>query len=67
MEQETKEFLDLEEVAEYLGVSARTIYRYIKDPLNPLPTFRINLRTIRVNKDELDAWLQNYKRQEGML
>lgn len=56
-----KEFLDLTEVATYLGVSIYTVYRYINDEKNPLPTFYISSKTIRVKKEELDKWLEDYK------
>lgn len=59
-----KEFLSLEEVAEYLGVHINTIYKYLKDEQNPLPTFRISERIIRVKKSELDAWLKAYKEEK---
>ena len=60
--QEYKEFMDLEEVAKYLGVSISTVYRYIRDRKNPLPTFQISKQIIRVKKVELDIWLENYKK-----
>lgn len=60
--QEIKEFMDLEEVATYLNVSISTIYRYIKDRNNPLPTFQISKQIIRVKKEDLDSWLENYKK-----
>lgn len=57
-----QEFMDLEQVATYLGVSISTIYRYIADKENPLPTFNISKKTIRVKKSELDKWLESYKK-----
>lgn len=57
-----KEFFNLEEVAEYIGVKISTVYSYIKDEKNPLPTFQINGKVIRVKKSELDAWLENYRK-----
>ena len=58
-----KEFLDLEQVAEYLNVHISTIYRYIRDIKNPLPTFNISRKIIRVKKDDLDRWLETYKKE----
>lgn len=56
-----KEFLSLEDVAEYLGVHINTVYKYMKDGDRPLPTFRISGRILRVKKSELDEWLKSYK------
>lgn len=60
---EYKEFLTLEEVADYLGVKISTVYTYLKDEKNPLPSFQLNAKTIRVKKLELDEWLENYRKE----
>ncbi len=57
-----KEFLDLNEVAEYLGVHISTIYRYIHSKTNPLPAVQISKAKIIVRKSELDSWLEEYKK-----
>lgn len=59
-----KEFLTLPDIAKYLGVHVTTIYRYIKDEKNPLPRFELNNKTILVKKNELDAWLENYRKEQ---
>jgi len=58
-----QEFISLDQVAKYLGVNVSTIYRYIRDENNPLPTFQINEKTIRVKKSELQDWLENYRKE----
>lgn len=58
---EQLEFMDVEEVATYLGVSISTVYRYIKDSDNPLPHFHILGKTLRVDRLELDRWLESYR------
>jgi len=63
MEDIYTQFLDLEQVAEYLGVHINTVYKYLKDEKNPLPSFRVSERTIRVKKVELDKWLETYKKE----
>lgn len=60
-----KDFMDLQEVADYLGLHINTIYKYIKDEENPLPTFQISDRVIRVKKVDLDSWLENYRENGG--
>ena len=64
-QEEYKEFMDLAEVARYLGVHINTIYKYIRDKKNPLPTFQISDRIIRVKKEELDKWIENYRKNGG--
>jgi excisionase family DNA binding protein len=59
-----KEFLDLVELGEYLGISMSTVYRFIHDKEHPLPSFRLTNRTILVNKKELHSWLEIYRTKE---
>lgn len=59
---ETLEFMDLEQVAAYLKVSISTVYRYINSKENPLPSFKVTSKNILVKKAELDAWLENYRK-----
>jgi excisionase family DNA binding protein len=58
---ETRDFIDLEVVCAYLGVSMSTVYRYIHSKENPLPSFKISRGVIKVDKKELDAWIENFR------
>lgn len=58
--EEYKEFMDLQGVADFIGVHINTVYKYIRDDVRPLPTFQISDRVIRVRKVELEAWLEEY-------
>jgi excisionase family DNA binding protein len=58
---ENKEFIDLEAVSVYLGVSMSTVYRYIHSKENPLPSFKISRGVLKVDKKELDNWLENFR------
>ncbi len=60
-EQEYKEFLSLEEITQYLGVTIGTVYRYIHDVSMPLPSMKISKRKILVKKVDLDEWLEKFK------
>jgi excisionase family DNA binding protein len=60
LENEYQEFMDLEAVSKYLGVSISTIYRYIHSKENPLPSIKISKGVLRVNKKELDDWIMNF-------
>lgn len=60
-EQTTKEFLDMEEVAAYIGVSMATVYRYVRSTENPLPSFKLSSKKILVSKEELDTWIKTFR------
>lgn len=52
--------MSVEELAEYLGESKRTIYRYIKS--GDCPAYiRLNARNIKFDKGDVDAWLASKK------
>lgn len=49
------------EVAEELKLPQARVYKLIRDCRNPLPAHRVGERTIRVQRDELQAWLDARK------
>ena len=51
-----KVWFTTKESAEYLATSTRSIYRYIKHPVEPLTHNYIG-KQIRIHKSDLDAWL----------
>lgn len=61
-----KAYLTVSETAKYTGLSERTIRKFLKDPINPLPHYRIGTagRLIRINKKEIDEWFYYYKAEE---
>jgi excisionase family DNA binding protein len=52
--------MSIEELAEYLGESKRTIYRYIQSGDCP-PYIRITKKNIKFDKKDVDAWLESKK------
>ena len=52
--------MSVEELAEYLGESKRTIYRYIQSGDCP-PYIRITKKNIKFDKKDVDAWLESKK------
>ena len=52
--------MSIEELAEYLGESRRSIYRYIKSGDCP-PYIRLNARNIKFDKRDVDAWIRSKK------
>jgi len=52
--------MSVEELADYLGESKRTIYRYIQS--GDCPRYiRLTPRNIKFDKRDVDAWLQSKK------
>ena len=52
--------MSIEELAEYIGESKRTIYRYIKSGDCP-PYIRLTRKNIKFDKKDVDAWLESKK------
>lgn len=61
MTEPDESLLTLAEVAEYLGVERRVVTDYAQE--RGLPVIRISRQTVRVDPDQLDAWLED--RTEG--
>lgn len=52
--------MSVEELAEYLGESTRTIYRYLQS--GDCPRYiRLTPRNIKFDKRDVDAWLERKK------
>ncbi len=52
--------MSIEELADYLSESKRTIYRYIQSGDCP-PYIRITKKNIKFDKKDVDAWLESKK------
>lgn len=52
--------MSIEEFADYIGESKRTIYRYIKSGDCP-PYIRITSKNIKFDRNDVDAWLESKK------
>lgn len=63
MDTEYKEFLSVSDVAKALGVHRITVYNYMKDIENPLPSIKISRRKVLVKKVDFDNWLKKLKRE----
>ena len=50
-------WLTPDEAADYLKCHVSTIYKYMADPVNPLPSYKIFTNKNRINKEELDQWV----------
>lgn len=54
------QLMSIEDLAEYLGDSKRTIYKYIKEGTGP-PHIRINSKNIKFDRADVDEWLESKK------
>jgi excisionase family DNA binding protein len=64
-----REYLKVSELAQYTGISDRTLWDLLKDPVNPIPHYRIGAagRIVRIKKSEFDQWMREQKVREGSL
>lgn len=58
-----KQFLTIKEAAQYGSISRRTLHKFLNDPIHPLPHFRLGTtgRMVRVRKEELENWMENFR------
>jgi excisionase family DNA binding protein len=52
--------MSIEDLATYLGMSKRTIYKYIADGDCP-PYMRLSAKNICFDRADVDAWLESKK------
>ena len=62
-----KEYFSVTELSKYCGISQRTLRTLLKDPLNPIPFYRVGAagRIIRIKKSEFDEWMDSQKVDQG--
>jgi len=62
-----KEYLSILELSEYSGISQRTLWDLLKDPVNPIPHFRIGTagRIVRVKRSEFDLWMESQRAKDA--
>tara|TARA_R100000458_G_C8260551_1_gene236098 strand:- start:690 stop:869 length:180 start_codon:yes stop_codon:yes gene_type:complete len=51
--------LNVDDVAKYLNVEKRTIYKYVQE--NYIPHFKISKKIIRFEIAKIDNWLETLK------
>ncbi len=54
---ENDRYMSVDEAARYLSVSPQTLMRYIR--AGQLPVHRIGARLLRLQRSEIDAWVQS--------
>jgi len=58
-----KEYLTVAELSHYCGISQRTLRELLKDPVNPIPFYRVGSagRIVRIKRSEFDEWMLSQK------
>ncbi len=58
-----REYFSVAELSAYSGISERTLWDYLKNPVNSIPHFRVGSagRIVRVKRSEFDRWMQSHK------
>lgn len=56
------EYLPLKDLAQYSGVSVRTLRSYLRDPAAPLPYYQPAGGKVLVKRSEFDAWMQRFRK-----
>jgi len=62
-----REYLKVSELAQYTGISDRTLWDLLKDPVNPIPHYRIGTagRIVRIKKSDFDQWMRDQQARES--
>ena len=56
-----REFLNIREVGEYLGIKISTLYFYVEN--GSIPHYRVG-RLIRFKKQDIDQWMARNRKEE---
>lgn len=54
-------YLPLQHLADYSGISVRSLRRALTDRLHPLPHYRLSTKKILVRRSEFDRWIQRFR------
>jgi excisionase family DNA binding protein len=57
----TKEFLNIDELSEYLSIKKSTLYSMVEN--GELPHYKIG-RQLRFRRDDLEIWLESHRKNE---
>ena len=57
-----REYLDKKQLADYFGMSERTINHFLK---RGIPHFRVGRKALRFKRAEADAWFERFRADEG--
>ncbi|GLI36174.1 helix-turn-helix transcriptional regulator [Desulforhabdus amnigena] len=57
-----REYLDKKQLADYFGMSERTINHFLK---KGLPHFRVGRKALRFKRTEADVWFERFRADEA--
>ncbi len=62
-----KGYFSIADLSEYSGISQRTLWDLLKDPVNPIPHFRVGSagRIVRVKRSEFDLWMESQRPKDA--
>jgi excisionase family DNA binding protein len=62
-----KEYFKISELTEYSGISDRTLWDLLKDPVNPIPHYRVGAagRIVRIKRSEFDQWIKSQRHTDA--
>lgn len=58
-----KQYYSIADLEKYSGISQRTLRDLLKDPINPIPHYRIGVagKIVRVKRSEFDEWIKTQR------
>lgn len=54
-------YLSLRDLSAYSGISVRKLRTHLRDPIHPLPCFRIGGGKLLVRRSDFDAWMTQFR------
>lgn len=58
----TPGYLPLKDLAQYSGLSVRTLRVYLRDPVAPLPYYQPAGGKVLVRREDFDAWMERFRK-----
>jgi len=55
--------IHIKHLAKMIGVSVRTVRRWIADPAHPLPCYKPTPKTILIRPDDFEVWLEAVRKE----
>ena len=53
-------YIDLKELSAHIGLSPRTLRKYVTDPVQPLPCFKVGGKLV-FKESEVGKWIETFR------